>query len=71
MIPGLIEDFFLSIFNLSNFNKLGSGPPRKIHTKFEANLCTGLREVKNGILQSDILLNFVKHVTYLPRSSLA
>ena len=29
--------------------------PRNIHTKFEANLCSGSRvEVKNGILHSDI-----------------
>ena len=29
--------------------------PRNIHTKFEANLCSGPRdEIKNGILHSDI-----------------
>ena len=29
--------------------------PRNIHTKYEANLCSGSRdEVKNGILHSDI-----------------
>ena len=27
--------------------------PGYIHTKFEANLCIGLREVKNGILHGD------------------
>ena len=26
------------------FNKLGSGLPRKIHTKFEGNPCTSLRQ---------------------------
>ena len=35
-------------------SKLGSGPPRKLHTTFEVNLCICLREVKNWILQSDI-----------------
>ena len=28
--------------------------PRTIHTKYEANLCSGSREVKHMILHSDI-----------------
>ena len=31
--------------------------PRSIHTKFEASPCSGLREVKNGILHNDIVMH--------------
>ena len=37
---------------------------RKIHTKFEANPCSGSKEVNNGILHSDIVL----HCKYTSRA---
>ena len=33
--------------NCPALNNLVRGPPQKIHTKFEAILCRGLREFKN------------------------
>ena len=44
--------------------------PRNIHTKFEANPCSGSREeVNNGILQSDIVLH-CKYTSYLTTQKL-
>ena len=37
---------------------------RNINTKFEANPCSGSREVKNGILHSDIVIH-CKYTCYV------
>ena len=43
--------------------------PRNIHTKFEANPCSGSREVNNGILHSDIVLH-CKYTCYVTTKKL-
>ena len=46
----------LNMVSTLNLTNLVGVHPRNIHTKFEANLCFGLREVTNGMLHSKYML---------------